>query len=102
MRNLRIVEENRILDLTGISHHAAIADDHVLADISIMPNLTVSTDNGRPFDHRAFFHYGPFADQDPIFTWDADADVGGDFRQYFPRKFALGKYFRVLRLLEIK
>ena len=47
MRHLRFVEEDAVLELAGISHHHAVADDHVFAHVTAAADVAVLSDPGR-------------------------------------------------------
>jgi hypothetical protein len=40
-----------------------VANNHFLADVSIVPNLTIPADDRGPFDHRAIFHHRALANK---------------------------------------
>ena len=66
MRGDSLVEQQRVLHLAGITHHTVVPDDHLLADVGIVTNLAIASDNGRAFDHRPVLDDRAFADEDPL------------------------------------
>ena len=63
MGDLAIVEKQAVLEFAAIPYHATVADDHILANVGPVPDLTIPADNRRTFDHHPVFHRGPFADE---------------------------------------
>ncbi len=114
MRCDRAIEQQRILRLARIAHNAVVADDHIFTDIGVVANITIATDDGRPFDHHAILDNGSLTDEDffanishAIATvMKPGAQMGKDIRlnplQRFPRVFAPVKDRHVLRLAQIK
>src|SRR6185503_14622228 len=58
----RMIEQNRILHLAGIADHAMIADQNMFTYVCIVSNLTMASDNRRPFNNRAIFDHRPLSD----------------------------------------
>src|SRR4051812_26584493 len=57
-----MVEQKRVLDLGRIADHAVVSDDHVFADVGVVPDLAVAANNGRSSDHCSVFDDGAFPD----------------------------------------
>ena len=55
MGNLHLVEQDRILQLGGIAHDSSFSHDHFSADKGTLTYFSVFSDDGRPYDLRAFF-----------------------------------------------
>src|SRR4051794_4585510 len=66
MGNLRVVEEERVFNLARISNHAIVADNRVFANVSIVANLAIFSNDGRAFDHRAVLDKRAFADENVV------------------------------------
>jgi hypothetical protein len=108
--NIGMIEQQRICQLTSISHNAVVADDHVLAKVGIMPNLTVAADNRRAFDHDAVFDHRPLPNEHLLSNksialalivqlWaEIRSQVGLDFSQCLPRVLAAVEQGRMLSL----
>jgi hypothetical protein len=114
MRDCGVVENKRILDLAGISDHAIIANDHLVAHVRIVPNLAIATDDSRSSNHRALFDEGAFADENILADInlalatvlesraEVSFEIGFDFFQGLPGKFASFENYSVLRLRKIE
>ena len=66
MRHLRFVEENAVLELARISHHHAVARDHILADVTTAADVAILADPRRPFQNRALLDDCAFADKNRV------------------------------------
>jgi hypothetical protein len=49
MRDLRVIEEDAILELTRIPHHHAVPDDHILPHVTSAADLAILPDPRRAF-----------------------------------------------------
>jgi len=58
-----VVEQQGILYFACVSDDAIVSHNDIFANIRVMPNLTVSPDNGRAFDHRPILNNRPQTDE---------------------------------------
>jgi hypothetical protein len=56
MWHLGPVEDQTIFKLARISCHDAVSDDHILADVTPIPNLAILSNPSRTFDHGTVFN----------------------------------------------
>src|ERR1044072_5668975 len=66
VRHLGVIEEQRVFELARIPDHAAVPNDYVFAQISIVPNLAILPDDRGPLDHDAILHHRACADENMI------------------------------------
>ena len=114
MRHLDVVEEEGVLQFTGVSDHAVVPHNDLVANVSVMADLAVFPNDGRAFDHGAVFDNGSRSDKDLLanesaaFTAIAElraqmgGQIGRDLAQRFPGKLATGKERLMPGLRQIK
>ena len=114
VRHLRFVEENAILEFTRVSHHHAIAGDHVFAHVAAAADLTIFADPCRTFQHRALLHDGTSADEDMIADeWfaqqlaqyrglQAELQITDDLFERIPDVILVFEQLRMSRVFEVK
>src|ERR1051325_9247705 len=59
-----MIEKKGVLHLARVSNHAMVADDDLLANVGVVPDLAVPPDDPRALDHRALLAHGPRGSQD--------------------------------------
>jgi hypothetical protein len=103
-----------VLELTRVSEHAGVPDDHVLANVAAGTKLAVSPDPGRAFDHRAGFQRRAFinehilADERPRrhlranLALQPELQIGLDPRQCRPHGRVIRKQDAMLRVGEVE
>src|ERR1700730_12713356 len=55
MRDLGLVENDRVFEFGRIAHHDAVTNHNIFAYVTAAANLAVLADPRRPFQHRALF-----------------------------------------------
>ena len=114
VRNLGLVEDEAVFKFRGIPGYNSVAEDHIFADVTPIPNLTVLTDPSRTFDHGSLFDHCPFADkyraaherladEAAMETGlQAELQISRDLRQNIPDMLGVLKKGLVFAVAEIK
>ena len=114
VRNLGLVEDEAVFKFRGIPSHNPIAEDHIFADVTSVPNLAVLADPSRAFDHGPLFNHCSFAnkystaherlaDETAMETgFHAELEISRDLRQNIPYMFSVLKKGLVFAMAEIK
>ena len=112
--NPAAVEEQAVLQFTGVPDHTVVADDHVFTDIGTVPDFAILTDPRRTFDRYPVFQRRAFPDvdvfSDPRRPFAGILQLGLQvFRQVAlelpqsrPRMLTIVKYRGMLGLAEIE
>jgi hypothetical protein len=66
MGDLHVVEDQAILELTGVAQNDAVPDNDVFSDVTTRSNLASLTNPGWSFNRCAGFDHGPFTDKDRV------------------------------------
>jgi len=112
--DLRVVENNTVLEFAGVTHHDVVSDDDVLAHIAAAADVAVFSDPGGAFQHRALFHdcaapdENGFADEwlsdqlpeDPWFQ--TKLQIARNLFECFPDVFVLFEKLRMRGVLEFE
>jgi hypothetical protein len=66
MWDLRIIEEDAVLELTRIPHHHAVPNDHIFAHVASASDLAILSNPRRPFQDCALLDDRPRANKDRV------------------------------------
>ena len=112
--DLRLVEDEAVLELAGVAEHHAVAHHDVLADVGAVTDMASLADPRRPLDHRAVLDHragsyvdGPadegLADELAVDAWlQSELEIGRDLCDRLPGISDIFKNDAVLSAVEVE
>lgn len=114
VRDLRLVEDEAVLELAGVAQHDAVADHDILADVGSVADLAILADPCGTFDHGSLLNDCSGSDIDSAadegladqFAMDAGLEaelkIGRNLRQRLPDMSDILEDDTVLGAIEVE
>src|SRR5438876_2026769 len=114
VRHLYVIKKNAILEFAGVSHHHAIASDHVLAHVATAADPAIFTNPCRAFQKRTLLNDCSFADEDMVTDerlahqfaqnagFQSKLEITGDLFKRVPDVILVLEQLRMCRVFEVK